>query len=172
MLAVTAAVVLLVDIVTKLIAVAALQDQPPVRLLGGALYLTLVRNTGAAFGLGNGYTVVITLIAIAVTVVIIRFARQLGSRPWGIALGLILGGALGNLIDRVFRDPAPFRGAVIDFLSLFDDSGDVWPVFNIADACLVVGVLLAVVLELTGRRLDGTRVGHSERDETSKPQHG
>nr|MBA3488740.1 signal peptidase II [Longispora sp. (in: high G+C Gram-positive bacteria)] len=66
--------------------------------------------------------------------------------------------ALGNLIDRLFRAPGPMRGAVIDFLSLFDPHGGVWPIFNIADSALVIGVCLAVLLELTGRRMDGSRV--------------
>jgi signal peptidase II len=82
----------------------------------------------------------------------------LRSLAWGAALGLVLGGAMGNLVDRLFRPPGPFRGEVVDMISLFDPHGQVWPVFNIADSSLVVGVLLAVWLELTGRRRDGTRV--------------
>jgi signal peptidase II len=74
-----------------------------------------------------------------------------------LALGLVLGGALGNVADRLFRAPGPLVGHVVDFVSLFDDSGQVWPVFNLADSALCVGVVLAVLLELTGRRRDGSR---------------
>lgn len=160
-----ASVVLVLDLVTKIAAVSALEGRPPVRLVDGVLYLVLTRNTGAAFSLGQGYTIALTLIALLVVGVIIRFARRLGSLPWAIALGMILGGASGNLVDRLFRAPGPFRGAVIDFVSVFDDSGDVFPVFNAADSALVVGVLLAVILELTGRQLNGTRMGHSLGDD-------
>ncbi len=153
----TALLVLAADILTKVLAVDALQGRDPVRLLGGAVYLVLTRNSGAAWGLGAGYTIVLSLVAVVVVAVIIRFVRRLASRPWAFALGLILGGASGNLVDRLFRAPGPLRGAVVDFVSVFDNSGDVWPVFNVADSCLVIGVLIAVGLELTGRRFDGTR---------------
>jgi len=157
--------VLALDLATKIAAVSGLQGRPPVLLVDGVLYLVLTRNTGAAFSLGQGYTIVLTLIALLVVGVIVRFARRLGSMSWAIALGMILGGASGNLVDRLFRAPGPFRGAVIDFISVFDDSGDAFPVFNVADSALVVGVLLAVILELTGRQLDGTRMGHSLGDD-------
>ncbi|MGH3714005.1 MAG: signal peptidase II [Micromonosporaceae bacterium] len=162
----SALTVLAVDIASKVIAVSTLEGRAAVRLLGGAVYLVLTRNTGAAFSLGQGYTVVLTLVAVVVIAVIIRFSRRLGSVPWAVVLGLILGGATGNLVDRLFRAPGPMRGAVIDFISVFDDSGGVWPVFNLADSALVVGVGIALLLELTGRRLDGTRVRHSQRDDS------
>lgn len=152
-----AAVALAVDVVTKVIVVATLSDQPPVRLLGGALYFSLARNSGAAFSLGTGMTVIFTVLAAVVVIVIIRTARKLYSTAWAIALGLVLGGATGNLIDRIFRHPAPFRGAVIDFISVFDPYGRVFAIFNIADSCIVVGGVLAVFLAFTGREMDGTR---------------
>ena len=80
------------------------------------------------------------------------------SLPWAVALGLVLGGTIGNLVDRIFRAPGPFVGHVVDFISVFDASGQGFPVFNLADSALCVGVGLAVLLELTGRRRDGTRV--------------
>lgn len=160
--------VLAVDLVSKVVAVSTLEGQAPVRLLGGAVYLVLTRNTGAAFSLGQGYTIVLTAIAVVVIGVIIRFSRRLGSRPWAVVLGLILGGAAGNLVDRLFRAPGPFRGAVIDFISVFDEAGGVWPVFNLADSALVIGAVVAVVLELTGRRLDGSRVRDSQRDDSDE----
>jgi signal peptidase II len=150
---------LVVDQVTKQLAVAGLEHQPPVRLLGGAVYLVLVRNSGAAFSLGTDYTFVFPVITAAVIGWIGWLVRDLRSRPWAIALGLVLGGALGNLGDRLFRSPGPFVGHVVDMISVFHPAGQVFPVFNAADSALTVGVILAVILEMTGRRRDGTRVG-------------
>jgi signal peptidase II len=150
-----AGAVVLVDQVTKQLAVAQLAGAEPVRLLGGTVYLTYTTNTGAAFNLGSSYTWVFSLVAFAVSGWITVLAVGLRSRPWALALGLVAGGAVGNLLDRLFREPGPFRGAVVDMVSLFAPDGSVWPVFNVM---LVVGVSLAVFLELTGRRRDGTRV--------------
>jgi signal peptidase II len=157
LLACVAVIVLGLDLLTKTIVVHTLQGEPPVKLLGGALYLVHVRNAGAAFSLGSGFTWVFSAIALAVVVVIIRTARRLRSPGWAFALGLILGGAGGNLADRLFRAPSPLYGHVVDFISVFDEAGRVFPVFNLADSALFCGVVLAVVLELTGRRPDGTR---------------
>jgi signal peptidase II len=121
-------------------------------LLGGALLLNVSRNSGAAFSFAQGATVVFTAVAVAVIVVIVRTARRLDSAAWAIALGLLLGGATGNLADRLFRAPGPGRGAVVDFIDF-----RVWPVFNLADSAIVVGGLLAVVLSTRGIELDGTR---------------
>lgn len=160
-----ALLVLTVDSATKVAAVSRLEGRPPVSVIDGVVYLVLTRNTGAAFSFGQGYTIVLTLIALLVVGVIVRFARRLGSTAWAVSLGLILGGATGNLVDRLFRAPGPFRGAVIDFISVFNDSGSAFPVFNVADSALVIGVLLAVVLEMTGRQLNGARVRHSLGDD-------
>jgi signal peptidase II len=157
-LALAAVLVVLADQVTKHLAVTHLAERPPVRLLGGAVYLVEVRNSGAAFSLGTNYTFVFPLITVAVVGWIGWMALRLRSVPWAVSLGLVLGGALGNLVDRIFRAPGPFVGHVVDMVSLFDDRGQVWPVFNLADSSLCVGVLLAVLLELKGRRRDGTRV--------------
>ena len=152
-----AALVLVADVLTKIAAVARLEGREPVELLGGAVYLVLVRNPGAAFSLATGYTWVLSLVAVAVVVVIARIARRLRSTGWAVALGLVLGGALGNLADRVFRAPGPLRGHVVDVVSLFAPDGSVWPVFNLADSSIVSGGVLLVLLALTGRELDGTR---------------
>jgi signal peptidase II len=107
------------------------------------------------------------IIAIVVLGVIIFLARKLGSVPWAIALGLIAGGALGNFGDRLFRAPGPFRGHVVDFISLFDAEGRVFAIFNTADMALTFGVVLAILLELTGRQRDGGRLRRespAERD--------
>lgn len=159
-----AAVALLIDLATKLWAVESLSGREPIRLAGGALYLTLARNSGAAFSMGTEMTIVISCVVIAVVIGILVMARKVSWRPWAWALGLILGGALGNLVDRVFRHPGPLRGAVIDFLSLFDPYGQVWPIFNVADICVVTGGLLAGLLAVLGRELDGTRARDDEPD--------
>lgn len=167
LLGLIAVLVLVADVVTKVIGVALLEGREPVELLGGAVYLVLVRNPGAAFSLATGYTWVLSLVAIAVVVVIVRIARRLRSAGWAAALGLVLGGALGNLSDRVLRSPGPLRGHVVDTVSLFAPDGSVWPVFNLADAAIVCGGALLVLLALMGRELDGTRtsdrVGEQER---------
>ncbi|RZU77195.1 signal peptidase II [Micromonospora kangleipakensis] len=154
-----ALVALLADLVTKQLALSALTGQGPVSLLGGAVYLTLTRNSGAAWSIGSDHTWVFPLITIGVIGWIAWMAVRLRSVPWAVSLGLVLGGALGNLTDRIFRAPGHFIGHVVDMISLFDPYGQVWPVFNLADSSLVCGVLLAVLLELTGRQRDGRRAG-------------
>ncbi|NEK58578.1 signal peptidase II [Geodermatophilus sabuli] len=152
-----AAVVLLLDLGTKLLVVATIERGENIRLLGGAVYLTHARNTGAAFSFAEGFTVVFTLIAAVVAVVIVRTARRLFSTAWAVTLGLVLGGAVGNLIDRVFRDPGFLRGGVVDFVSVFAPDGEVYPIFNVADSAIVCGGVLGVVLALRGIEFDGTR---------------
>ena len=129
----------------------------PVRALGGLVYLDQARNSGAAFSLGTGFTVVLTLVAVAVVAVIIRTASRMRSVAWAVALGLVLGGALGNLADRIFRDPGVFRGRVVDWISLFGPNGEHWPIFNLADSAIVVGAILAALVSILGIELDGTR---------------
>jgi signal peptidase II len=162
-----AAGVLLADLVTKLVVVATVEPGEDIRLLGGALYLTNLRNTGAAFSFAEGFTVLFTLIAVVVSVVIVRTARKLCSTGWAVALGLVLGGALGNLVDRIFRDPGFLRGGVVDFLSVFGPDGRVWPVFNVADSAIVCGGVLGVVLALRGVEFDGTRSTGRDRADTA-----
>jgi signal peptidase II len=137
--------VLALDVASKLLAVEELSDREPISLLGGLLTLRLVRNPGAAFGMAQGMTIVFTCVAVAVVVVILRMARRLTSAWWAAALGLVLGGALGNLADRLFRSPGPGRGHVVDFLEL-----PRWPVFNLADSAIVVAGVLMVVLSARG----------------------
>ncbi len=157
-LAVVAAAVLVIDTVSKYLVVASLSDRAPVKLLGGAVYLSLTRNSGAAFSLGTGITFVFPVVTVVVVGWILWMARQLRSAPWAAALGLILGGALGNLADRIFRAPGFLVGHVVDFISLFSPDGHYFAIFNAADSALTCGVILAILLELTGRRRDGSRV--------------
>jgi lipoprotein signal peptidase len=155
-----ALLVFTLDIISKVIVVAELADRPPVRLLGGLLTLRITRNSGAAFSIGTGMTIIFTLIAAGVVVAILRTARRLRSLPWAISLGLLLGGATGNLVDRLLRAPAPLRGHVVDWIELPH-----WPVFNVADSAIVCGGVLAVLLAARGLQLDGTRVTGAEDDE-------
>jgi signal peptidase II len=146
------------DIISKVSIVATVKptDQP-VRLLGGALYILQARNSGAAFSVGTGATIALTAVSLIVVVVIIRAARRLTSALWAVSLGLVLGGALGNLVDRLFRAPSPGKGHVVDWISLFSNDGHVWPIFNIADSCICVGGALAVLQSLRGVDFNGRR---------------
>lgn len=152
LLAAVAGVALGLDLLTKVLVVAQLEHRQPIRLLGGALLLAVSRNSGAAFSFAQGATVLFTAVAVAVIVVIVRTARRLRSRGWAVSLGLILGGASGNLVDRLMRAPGVGRGAVVDWVDF-----RVWPVFNLADSAIVVGGTLAVLLSVRGLELDGTR---------------
>jgi signal peptidase II len=149
-----AAFVIAADVISKAIVVARMAGHPPIRLLGGLLTITLIRNGGAAFSIGTSMTIVFTAIAVGVIVYILRTARNLRSISWAITLGLLLGGATGNLLDRIFRAPGAFQGRVVDWIELPH-----WPVFNLADSSIVCAGVLVVLLALFGIRLDGTRPG-------------
>jgi signal peptidase II len=124
----------------------------PRPLVGDLLRLDLTHNAGAAFSVGTGYTVLLTGVALVVVVACLRLAGRLGSRGWAVALGLLLGGALGNVTDRMVRSPGPLRGHVVDFLQLPH-----WPVFNLADASICVAAVIVMVLSVRGIRVDGSR---------------
>jgi len=140
------------DIVSKTIVVATLSSRSPVRLLGGFLTLIVSRNPGAAFSIGPSLTVVFTAIAVGVIVFILRTSRRIRSAPWAVSLGLLLGGATGNLADRLLRSPGPLRGHVVDWILLPH-----WPVFNLADSSIVCGGVLAVLLAMRGVHIDGSK---------------
>lgn len=142
--------VVALDQATKAWAVARLAGEPPIEVIGTLLRFTYVENTGAAFGLGSGFTWIFTIIAIVVVVFILRTARRLGSYLWAIALGGLLGGALGNLIDRLTREPGVGQGYVVDFIQL-----PLWPVFNIADISIVCSAIGMVLLAIAGVDLRG-----------------
>ncbi|MFI8004412.1 signal peptidase II [Streptomyces sp. NPDC086010] len=141
----------LLDLISKMIVVAKLEHEEPVEIFGDWLKFDAIRNAGAAFGIGEAFTVIFTVIAAVVIVVIIRLARKLYSLPWAIALGLLLGGALGNLTDRIFRAPGVFKGAVVDFIAPAH-----FAVFNLADSAIVCGGILIVILSFRGLDPDGT----------------
>ena len=157
--------VLAADIVTKAVVVAHLRPDQPVHLLGNILEFWLTRNPGAAFSVGTGETAVFTVIAFGVIVYIARTARKLYSVGWAIALGLLLGGAMGNLGDRIFRAPGLFRGYVVDWIGVVPRY---YPIFNLADSAIVCGGILTVILAMRGFHLDGTRGA----DEHGADEHG
>ncbi|GCD38367.1 lipoprotein signal peptidase [Streptomyces chrestomyceticus JCM 4735] len=146
-----AAVVYLLDLGSKALVVAKLEHHAPIEVIGSLLRLEVIRNRGAAFSIGEALTIFLTIIAAIVIVVIIRIARKLYSLPWGIALGLLLGGAFGNLTDRIFRTPGVFEGAVVDFIAPAH-----FAVFNLADSAIVCGGILIVILSFRGLDPDGT----------------
>lgn len=153
---VAAAVTFVLDQASKAWALSALDDGADRPLVGDLLSLRLIHNSGAAFSIGDSITWVMTLVAIAVTVAILWASRTVGSTRWGLALGLLLGGSLGNLGDRFFREPGPLRGHVVDFI----DYGGLF-VGNIADIAIVAGAVLLVWLVFANIGLDGSRPQHA-----------
>lgn len=148
------------DQLAKAWAVRTLGDGNVVEVVGSLLQLRLFRNPGAAFSFATGTTWIFTIIAIVVSVVIVRSSRRLGSRWWALALGLLLGGAVGNLLDRLFREPGFGQGHVVDFIDL--------PrlfVFNLADAAITCAAVLIALLGLRGIGLEGDAAAARRREE-------
>lgn len=133
------------DQITKVLVAADLEGKAPVHVLGDAVTLDVSRNSGAAFSFAPMATMVFTVIAIGVAVVIARTASTLRSTGWAVSLGLIFAGAVGNLLDRLFRTPGVGRGAVVDFIDVRH-----FATFNVADSCITVGAVLAVLLSWRG----------------------
>jgi signal peptidase II len=146
-----AALAYALDLLSKIWVVTRLEGHAPIDVIGSYLRLEAVRNAGAAFGFGQGMTIVFTLIALTVIGVIARISRKLYSLPWAVALGLLLGGAFGNLTDRVFRAPGFLEGHVVDFIAPTH-----FAVFNLADSAIVCGGILIVLLSFKGLDPDGT----------------
>jgi signal peptidase II len=143
----------ILDLATKIWAVSTLSNRPDIKVLGSFFQLTLVRNSGAAFSFATSATIFLTLFGMGVLGAIIYFAPRITSQGWAIVLGLVMGGIIGNLIDRIFREPGILRGHVIDWMQLPH-----WPIFNIADSAIVIAALIAVVL--TARNIPPvTKVG-------------
>jgi signal peptidase II len=159
LLAVVAALVLALDQGTKAIALAHLTVGQRTPLLGDLFGLQLMYNSGAALSLASGMTWVFTVAAVGVSLVIIRVADRLGSRGWALALGLLLGGAVGNLVDRLVRPPGIGTGHVVDFLAYGG-----WFIGNVADIAIVVAAVLIVLLTLIGIGMDGRRGVPAEPD--------
>ena len=149
---------LVADIVTKNLAIARLDPAQPIPLLGGLLTLRLIRNPGAAFSMGEDFTVVLATVALIALVFVSAWmvprVRHVG---WAVATGLLLAGISGNLVDRLFREPGPFHGHVVDFLQL-----PYFAIFNVADiwitsaAVLVIWLSSVTQVSLRGERLKPT----------------
>lgn len=145
-------VIYLADLVTKIAVVAFLEEDDPVPIGGTSISLRLIRNPGAAFGVGVNLTAVFTAITVLVVAAVLTSSRRLGSRPWALTLGLLLGGALGNLTDRLARSPGFLSGHVVDFVEIPG-----WPIFNVADLSICVAGGMMVVLAIRNVPLDGRR---------------
>ncbi|HST70873.1 MAG TPA: signal peptidase II [Kocuria rosea] len=152
--AAAALLVYALDQLTKWWVVSALVPGRRIPVVDGLLWWQFIRNPGAAFSLGESITWVFTLVMAVVSVVIVRTLLRVRSAPWALALGLVLGGALGNLTDRLLRQPGFGVGHVVDFIAV-----PRFAIFNVADCGVVAGVGLVVLLTLLGRELDGTRPG-------------
>jgi signal peptidase II len=138
----TAVLVLAADQLIKYLVVRHLAGRPPVRLIGDFLQFRYATNSGGAFSLLTGAPVFFALMAIVVIGGILYASRHARGLPIAVALGLLLGGAVGNLLDRLLRGDHPLRGEVVDFIKVGP-----WPLFNLADSCIVIGgILLAVLL--------------------------
>ena len=167
-IAVLAVLVLAADQFTKYLALQNLPFETPVPVLGDFLIFYLVRNAGAAFSLGEGVTWIFTIALAAVSVLIVWLAAtRIRSRLWAVALGLLLGGVLGNLIDRLFREPGFAVGHVVDFINT------PWmmpAIYNVADIFIVSMMIGVALLVLIGLRFDGTRERKAQDDSDLSPQ--
>jgi signal peptidase II len=138
----TAWTIWLFDFATKQWAISVFDSQPQ-KILGDLLSLTLVRNSGAAFSFATGFSIIFALLALAVVLAVIYYAKRITSSGWQITAGLLLGGVVGNLTDRIFREPGWLSGHVIDWIQIPN-----WPVFNLADCAIVVAAAISFTLTL------------------------
>jgi signal peptidase II len=143
--AATVVAIVVLDQLTKVWAVAALSDAP-IEIVGDTIEFRLTRNPGGAFSRFQGMTPVLAIGAVIVTVFLVRALRRTSDRVVVVALTLVLGGALGNLVDRILRSPGFLRGHVVDFVSVGS-----FPVFNVADSCITIGAILLIVRTLFAR---------------------
>lgn len=141
------------DQLTKLWVTGNMTEGERIPVLPPLLHWYYIRNSGAAFSIGENVTWVFTIIMTAVSIAILLQLRKLGSVWWALALGLLLGGALGNLTDRLFREPSFAMGHVVDFIQLPN-----FAIFNIADSAVVCSVVIICLLTLRGISLDGSHL--------------
>lgn len=154
LLAVVAATVVLADQVTKSLAVSHLSNHSV--HIAGPLAFRLAYNSGAAFSIGTGLTGLVVVVAIVLVGVLVWFARRVPTALGAVGVGLVLGGAVGNLADRLFRG---HHGAVVDFIYT-----RYWPTFNVADAAITCGcVIVALTLLRSSRRAGGEQPSRDER---------
>jgi signal peptidase II len=164
-----ALVAYVLDQVTKYWVVATMSEGQITPVLPPLLNWHFIRNPGAAFSIGTDYTWVFTIIMVAVTVALVLQVRNVASWVWAVALGLVLGGATGNLTDRLLRAPSFGQGHVVDFIAFPN-----FAIFNIADSAVVSGVVLICILTLRGVGMDGERStgGTADEDPEGEASHG
>jgi signal peptidase II len=138
----TAWTIWLIDFATKAWALQSLSSQPR-KVIGTLLQFTLVYNSGAAFSFATGFTIIFSLLALAVVIATVYFAPKITSRGWQLTIGLLLGGVLGNLTDRIFREPSFLSGYVIDWIQIPH-----WPVFNLADGAICIAAAISFILSM------------------------
>ena len=167
LLAVVAAGIYALDQISKYLVVSTLAEGDIVRVLGDVLQMHFVRNPGAAFSMAAGMTWIFSIIAAAVVVLIVWFAGRIRSLAWSVVFGLLLGGVLGNLTDRLLREPSFGLGHVIDFIST------PWlipAIYNVADMAIVSSMIIFMYLTIRGIGLDGRRAGASDPSESTPTQ--
>jgi signal peptidase II len=133
----------ILDLATKIWAVSTLSHKQNIKVIGNFFQLTFVRNSGAAFSFAAGATIFLTIFGLIVLVAIFYFSPRITSKGWAVVLGLVMGGVMGNLVDRIFREPGLLRGHVIDWMQLPH-----WPIFNIADSAIVIAACISMVLSV------------------------
>lgn len=142
-LAITAVLVVLLDQISKVLAVAHLENKESINLIGSLVKLSFARNSGAAFSFATGATFIFTALALIACLGIIWFSPRIASTPWAIVFGAIFGGAFGNLLDRIFRSPQGLQGHVVDFIELPN-----YPIFNLADSAIFCAAVTGIVLTM------------------------
>ncbi|TFC92558.1 signal peptidase II [Cryobacterium sinapicolor] len=167
LLAVVALGIFALDQISKYLVVSRLTEGDIVRVLGDVLQMHFVRNPGAAFSMAAGMTWIFSIIAVAVVVLIVWFAGRIRSLAWSVVFGLLLGGVLGNLTDRLLREPSFGLGHVIDFIST------PWlipAIYNVADMAIVSSMIIFMYLTIRGIGLDGRRTDGSDSSESTPTQ--
>lgn len=165
-LVIAAAAILILDQITKAIVVSSMSEGQSIPVIDGVLHWTFVRNPGAAFSLFTQVPWLFTILASAISIWIVWQVRTLRSIPQAWCFGVILGGALGNLVDRFLRAPGGPSGYVVDMIDL-----RVWPVFNVADMGVTLGALALVIVSWREERQQKTATGLEEEDRQETPDH-
>lgn len=149
------------DIGTKQWALSALEDRD-IQVVGDLLVLHLTHNAGAAFSTGTEFTLALSCLAIIAVCSVLVVSRRLASPLWAVGLGLLIGGVGGNLTDRLVREPGALRGHVIDWLMLPN-----WPVFNVADMCIIGAAAIIIIQSMRGVTLRGERLANTADESDS-----
>ena len=150
---VSASLIVAIDQLTKFWAEAKLVGQGSIPIIGELLQFRLAYNNAAAFSLGVGATWVLTTISLVASIALIALSPRIKTMTWALIGGIALGGAVGNLIDRAFKQPEFFNGHVVDFIQIPFN----FPIFNLADTFLVIAVSLAILRTLLGDEIGGGR---------------